>query len=398
MTLSTLVLRPLFARRIPDPVFAEITHHTFFVPAHTLIDGISYGPNARRPNTKKQVYKKVESSLRNEDCIPNTFHLKNLGIVINAAAVTRISDHEYHIELPDHEQHGVLNGGHTLDLIVKNLKEEAIKGQFVKIEVRTGVAEAWLAEIAGGLNTALQVEDMSLDDLAGAFDWIKEELRGEPYYKDIAWSENDNGAYDARDIVSLLTCVHIGLYPNSTSGSHPVEAYEKKSKALDAFRDDYENGGHEFRKLRPLLKDLLRLHDIIRQDFAVVHNKNGGKAGHLKIMDTKDDKAKSEFLFFFTGKKGKIRLQTGALYPILAAFRWMVEEGEDGNFRWRGGFDAVLKRWKDVGPDLVRKTFERSKELGGNSNAIGKSRTHWETLHQSVAFRDLMANQVVPAS
>jgi hypothetical protein len=40
---------------------------------------------------------------------------------------------------------------------------------------------------------------------------------------------------------------------------------------------------------------------------------------------------------------------------------------------------------------LVRKTVERSKELGGNSNAIGKSRTHWDNLHQTVAFRDLRA-------
>ena len=79
------------------------------------------------------------------------------------------------------------------------------------------------------------------------------------------------------------------------------------------------------------------------------------------------------------------------IYPIIAAFRWMVEEDDTGNYCWRGGFENVLKRWKDTAPDLVRKTFERSKELGGNSNAIGKSRTHWDTLHQTVAFRDLMS-------
>jgi hypothetical protein len=71
----------------------------------------------------------------------------------------------------------------------------------------------------------------------------------------------------------------------------------------------------------------------------------------------------------------------------------MVEEDPSGDYRWRGGFDNVLRRWRETAPDLVRKTYERSKELGGNSNAIGKSRTHWDTLHQTVAFRDLMAKK-----
>jgi hypothetical protein len=382
---------------MPDPVFQtnpSIVHHIFWVPAHSLVDSLSYGPNARSPNIRKHVYRKVDDSLMNVDCLENTFHLKNIGISINAQAVTKVGDDKFVVELPDSEYHGVLNGGHTLDLIARRIKDGSIPpNQHVKVEVRTGIPNEWLAEIAGGLNTALQVEDMSLDDLKGAFEWIKEDLGTEPYYGAIAWSENDKGEYDARDLVSLLTCFHIGLYPNDKA-VHPVEAYEKKSKALDQFRRDFEeNGGVEFRKLRPILKDILKLHDLIQIDFAPVHVKNGGKARSLKIMDKKPEDGKQSFSFTFIGKQSKESLQTGALYPMLAAFRWMVEEDASGNYCWRGGFDNVLKRWKETAPDLVRKTFERSKELGGNSNAIGKSRTHWDTLHQTVAFRDLMAKK-----
>lgn len=395
MTLKTLVLRPSYARRLPDPVFntdPAIYHHIFWVPASTLADGVSYGPNARNPNSRKQVYKKVDDSLMNVDCLPNTFHLKNLGIFINAHSVTRITDNHFEVHLPDEEYNGVLNGGHTLDLIVKRIKDGTIPPhQYVKVEVRTGVPNEWLPEIAGGLNTALQVEDMSLDDLAGHFDWIKDLLKDEAYFHKIAWSENDAGEYDARDLISLLTCFDIGQYPNDGS-NHPIEAYEKKSRALDQFRQDFEeNGGEGFKKLRPIMKDILRLHDLIRFQFALVHNKSGGKAGALKIMDTKDENAKSSFNFTFINKQAKMRLQTGALYPLLASFRWMVEQSSDGAYQWRGGFAAVERRWNDAAAELVRKTFERSKELGGNANAIGKSRTHWDTLHQTVAFRDLMA-------
>lgn len=83
--------------------------------------------------------------------------------------------------------HGVLNGGHTLDLVKKRIQDGSIPHtQFVKMEVRTGIPDTWLPEIAGGLNTALQVEDMSLDDLKGAFEWMKEDLSTEPYYGAVA--------------------------------------------------------------------------------------------------------------------------------------------------------------------------------------------------------------------
>jgi hypothetical protein len=379
---------------MPDPVYQTnptITHYMFWIPAHSLVDSLSYGPNARRPNIRKHVYRTVDESLMNVDCTENTFHLKNLGISINAHAVTKIADDRYEVDLHDGEHHGVLNGGHTLDLIARRIKDGSIPPtQYVKIEVRTGIPNEWLAEIAGGMNTALQVEDMSLENLKGAFQWIKQELENEPYFGAIAWSENDKGEYDARDLISLLTCFHIGLYPNDEAGSHPTEAYEKKSKALDQFSEDFDaNGGAGFRKLRPILKDILALHDTIQMDFAPVHIKAGGRTT-LAIIDKAN---KQPFAFTFIGKQSKERLQTGALYPLLAAFRWMVEEDASGNYRWRGGFSNVLRRWNETAPDLVRKTSERSKELGGNSNAIGKSRTHWDTLHQTVAFRDLIAKQ-----
>jgi hypothetical protein len=201
-------------------------------------------------------------------------------------------------------------------LIARRIQGGSIPpSQFIKIEVRTGIPNEWLAEIAGGMNTALQVEDMSLDDLKGAFEWIKDDLQREPYFGAIAWSENDKGEYDARDLVSLLTCFHIGYYPNDKA-DHPVEAYEKKSKALDQFRQDFDsNRGAEFLKLRPILKDIPVLHDLIQIEFAPVHVKAGGKARLLKIVDKKDDDAKQSFHFTFSGKQAKERLQTGALYP-----------------------------------------------------------------------------------
>ncbi len=74
---------------------------------------------------------------------------------------------------------------------------------------------------------------------------------------------------------------------------------------------------------------------------------------------------------------------------MLAAFRWMVEEDPaTGKYRWRGGFNTVLRRWHDATPELMRLTFEQNRESGRTPNALGKSRTHWSNLHTRLAKID----------
>lgn len=46
----------------------------------------------------------------------------------------------------------------------------------VKFEILCGIPNDWIADIAGGLNTSIQVQPKSPDNLAGKFNWLKEEL------------------------------------------------------------------------------------------------------------------------------------------------------------------------------------------------------------------------------
>lgn len=396
---STFIFPVAFARRIPDPIFrtekdaeANIERHIFIVPVRQIPKGLSLDPNARTPNIRRQVYRKIENSLLNEDCASGTFHLKNKGITLIAKSVKQKSEDLYQVSFD--EGHGIVDGGHTYTLILSHLDDDSLpEEQFVKVEILTGVPDLWIPDIAGGLNTSVQVQDISLQNLEGAFNWIKEELRDEPYYDRIAWSENEAGEFDARDIIAIMTCMSVDAYPNNGE-QHPVVAYEKKSAVLKMFGEDFDkNGGATYRKLLPLLKDILVLHDTIRYEFYEVWNSLGGKAGALKIFDAKKgDKARFEFPFI--NKKSKYRLTSGALFPILAAFRWMVvEDKKTKSYKWTGGFNAVLKRWEESAGELVRATVEKGKEVGRNPDAIGKSRAHWAALHKTVAFRDLMAKQ-----
>lgn len=369
------------ARRFPDPNFTDrgVERHILFVPASRVPTGLPFDPNAREPNINRRVYRTIESSLLNLEGEPGTFHLKHRGITLVASSIKKKSDEEYTITFDD--GHGILDGGHTYALLTKDRDEDIPPDQFVKFEVLTNVPEEWIVDLAAGLNTSVQVQPMSLDSLAGRFNWIKEAIADKPYAGQIAWREGERGDFDARDIVSLLTCFNVGLYPN-TGDDQPIVAYEKKSQALRAYEEDQKS----FEKLGPILTDILTLHDTIRRDSRKYWNEAGGNFGGLAFVESKK---RGNFSFPFTEMTSKYRLMNGALYPMLAAFRWMVEE-KGNKYRWRGGFTAVIERWEESAALLVRATAEASRELGRNPNAIGKSRNHWANLHARVAMNDLM--------
>src|SRR6266480_1276837 len=271
MASSTFRFNAPIARRIIDPNFKKthgLERHLFLVPVRDIPEDLPLDPNARRPNTNKRVYKKVEQSLLDKGVEPGTFHLKNHGIIVVARSVKQLAEDENMYEVKLGDGHGVLDGGHTYKLITKHNKiGDLPENQYVQVEVRVGVPDDWIPELSGGLNTSVQVQDMSLDHLAGAFDWIKKALADEPYFNEIAWSENDPGAYDARDLISLMYLFNIDLFPNDQD-ELPIAAYEKKSEALKAF----ENDADHFKRMRPILKDILKLYDTIAKEARDIWN------------------------------------------------------------------------------------------------------------------------------
>jgi hypothetical protein len=215
------------------------------------------------------------------------------------------------------------------------------------------------------------------------FSWIEDELRGEPYAGEIAYREGQEAEYDIRDIVGLLDLFNIFDFPNDQS-EHPLRAYTSKAQALMSYKTKPE----QYERLRPILKDILTLHDTISLDGWKKHTAAGGKGRKLVFVEKRE---RGQFKFRFIGKEADSRLFDGALYPMLGAFRWMVEiDPETQIVRWRGGFSAVLELWNSVGAELMKATQSTSDELGRKPHAIGRSRNHWANLHKTVAAADLM--------
>jgi len=384
---STFVVR--FSRRLPDPVFPTAERHVFLCAAAEIPVDLPKDPNPRNQRIDRPIWREIKKHLLNEEGTPNTFHLKNKGITVIAQKVERVDDEHYKVSLSP--GHGIVDGAHTYELLIqsrdeileKNNNGEDQISQFVKFEVLTGVEKDLATEIAGGLNTAVQVQTMSLANLEHHFDWMKAELKSEPYAEAIAFRENEDAIYDARDVVVMLDLFNIYAFPNDGQ-EHPIRAYSKKATVLDYYLD---NKG-EYERLRPILKDILALHDTISLEARDLHNKTGGKGGRLAFVESR---VRGAYRFHFINREGPFRLAVGALFPMLGAFRWMVQEDPStGMATWRGKYRDVLNLWRKVGGEMMRATQATSDELARNLNAIGKSRNHWANLHSTVAKHDLM--------
>jgi len=401
-----------FARRIPDPVFDSKSSDTLVGDRHVLVCAVESvpkdlpkDPNPRAQRIDKGIWRGIRRHLLNQEGTPNTFHLKNKGITILANNIEKLADDKYRLVFRSGQ--GIVDGGHTYDLLIDCQDEirrfneaadddEKIR-QFVRIEVLEHADEDIAIEIAGGLNTAVQVQKMSLEDLDGEFDWIKEELKTEPYFKEIAFRENEATEFDARDLLCLLDMFNVAAFPNN-GGDHPVRAYANKAAVLDYYlaeeeTDDGPKKVHqkEYKALRPILKDILQLSDTINYESRELHNDAGGKFLKLAFVEKRE---RGSFRYFFTQQEAVHRLTSGAAYPILAAFRWCVETNpKTGALRWKGGFKQVLKTWRSAGAELLRATQASSDAVGRKASAIGRNASHWANLHNIVAKHNLVLGQ-----
>lgn len=394
MSVTTHKLRVAEARRIKHPVFPSIEKHSFLVQANEVPSGIRTDANARDPEgLNRRVYREVHESLMGRDATPGSFDLMNKGIVCLAESVRRIDDQNYEITIKDGQ--GIVDGGHTYKIICDAQSDGAIPSeQYVEIQVRTGVEDRLITDISRGLNTGMQVKEHSISNLAGKFDWIKEDLRAEPYYGRIAWAESDKGDYDVRDIICVLEAMNIFDFPND-SGSHPIAAYEKWSVPTKKFADDFDAAGGDLSKskyyrMKPILKDALKLYDQIRRDFRDVYNASDlGLAGALDIVEEAKGRTKA-FDFPFAGlEPAQYRLTKGALYPIFAAFRNALQLDQDGFVSWAGGFTGAQRLWQNVAPELAKQTKQATKDYGHKPDVLGKNRGHWTNMHQTVELHIL---------
>ena len=382
---KTFILKPQTSRDFPAPQGTGqrgAKHYILVCEAKSIPSGIPLDPNPRDQNTNRMVAKEVKKSLLSPNDL--CFYIKNKGITMLAAEVKAKGSNKNFFEIQCLKGHGIVDGGHTYKIIQEAQKSDEIDipdNQFVKIEILTGIDPDYFSEIAGGLNTSMQVSDMSLENLRKHFDWIKDELKGEPYESKIIYRENAEGEVSILEIIAFLL-MFLPDQDGSPQKNNPTVAYSSKSTCLKEFNKNLDR----FKEMAPILRDILYLHDYIMYEAHSSYNATGGKAGLLYFMQQRT----KPFHLIYTGQDVKYLMDNGVLYPILGAFRYLVTRHSDGKIGWRlGSFEKVKNFCKEILGDMMRSTQQISITRGRNINAIGKDVSHWENLYKTVQVKFL---------
>lgn len=375
-------IKPESLRKIADP---NGRVETFFAlcPVEKVPDISVEDTNPREQNLRSKVAKEIKGSLLKHD---GSFHLLNRGITLSVAtAVYDNKTERLRLDFDVRGVHGNIDGGHTQRVIRETVgsKEwenarqekielgEEIKPQFVRYEILTGLTSDLLVSIAESRNTSVQVKEFSLDNLAGKFKWLKEQLKD--FEQVIAYKENEKKPVNVRDVISLLTLFNIHLYPNGGS-QYPTQAYSSKARPLELFDEKQET----YQSLRPILKDILKLYDFVRASMMDIYNDEGGK---FRRWESIDHKSKMQFYFDQSLPDANYKVADGMVLPLLGAFRFLVRE-KDNEFVWK--VDDVRKFYEKFGERLIRVALEGVRSRGNNPNASGKDSTFWEQLYNQV--------------
>ncbi len=378
-------------RRIPNPYLkseegekgAEM--YIAICDVKDLPDDFPMDTNPREQKMTTNVAKKIKDSLLNTSEL--NFYLLNRGILLSAKDVSYNNySNEITIGFEDHEVHGNVDGGHTYKTILQYRDQLDPGQQYVKIEILTGI-EGIFQSLAAARNTSVQVQDKSIAELEDRFDIIKNTLSNESYIGRVFFKENDNGDIDVADLLAILNLFNIARYNGTTS--FPINSYSSKKKCIDLYIEDHKQYGetseNPYVKMIDIMPDIFKLYDTIEVNMNKYYRQKnpGGRYGLTKGVQV--PKLNQEFHSKFLGNDLDAASPNGFIYPILGAFRAIVEE-KNGKYCWKKNPFSVLDK---VGADLVESTVSMSRSLGNNPQSVGKEPNIWKTLYMTVAFEAL---------
>lgn len=339
--------------------------------------------NVRDPKLTGSVPRAIRDSLHAN---LETFLFLNRGLVISAADVSFDSrSGKLSLAMEDPNLHGLMDGGHTHKILIE--EQEGLEGpQYVRLEIIQGFTKDDIRDLVEARNTSNQVRDESLMNLAGEFDKLKKAVQRRQYADLIAYKEHeimeDGGTkpIDIREIISLLMVFDRDHFDAST---HPINAYRSKAASLNHFAQNRKS----FEKVYPLAHDVLQLWDHIHLQLPELYNRargkgedvSGGKFGKLTGVAMYEGKRR-EPLYFINGES-KYSIPTGFKYPILGAFRAILEEHE-GRYVWGKGLDPKVLLMSGLGETLAGIVGNFALDQR-NPSKTGKSALVWQSCYQA---------------
>ena len=339
--------------------------------------------NVRDPKLTGSVPERIRKSVQTN---LELFVFMNRGIVVAVDSVSFDNrSSKITLTMRDPNLHGLLDGGHTYNILCEE-REALDEPQFVKLEILEGFNQDELPDLVDARNTSNQVRDQSLMELQGEFEKLKRALSACAYADRIAYKEHevlDDGStkpIDVREVIAILTCFD---RQNFTERVHPINAYRSKAACLQHFKEHKK----DYERIYPLAPDILELYDEIQLQLPELYNRArgrngevaGGKFGKLTGVTTYKGTRKGHLLF--TDRDTKYGVPAGFVYPVLGAFRALLDE-KDGRYVWGKGLKPTKLLHSDLGETLAD-TIGNFALDARNPSKTGKSPLVWQACYQA---------------
>lgn len=377
--IKSIPVLPDNIRSIKSPHDPKVKTQYAYVALADVPQDLPLSPNPRVPKPN-DVIRRVKVSLESND---GTFHILNRGITISAkSSEYDNSSGVLTVEIPDGEEsYGILDGGHTY-AVVQELVGNPPKAdaQFIKLEILTGV-EPILPAIASARNFSKAVKEISLANYRHQLDWLKNAL-GDTASK-VRWRENDDEPFDVMEYIQVVSAFDVKRYGDQ---NHPLESYKNSGKCLDAA------AGDSLKYLAPVVPDIVKLYDTMRFRWWPMYTQpdesgKGGRPGRLREV-TARQRGTARMLQFpalpgVDPDKAMYHVEKGLVVPLIAAFRSLLvyDEANNDQLSWK---TCPFDFWEQNGPSLVRKVMEASDQRGSNPQVVGRDKTVYEALYESV--------------
>jgi hypothetical protein len=374
-------------------------------------DGVN--PRSHDPEClKSPVARQIEQTIINN---PEDFYLANRGSTLIADRV-EFDGHTGDVEIviTDPENQGLADGATTDAVIAKvqtqlareilekkdatymdlldglksgskkdnNKLPELLRNGRVHLEVIVGLEDrSRMANLVQGRNTSRQVRGWSMADFRGEFDWLKSilEAKDSAFAGRIGYEENSDSNISVLDILSLLTLFHpeFDQKEEDSMEKAPVVAYANKGRMDARLADNDLRKG--YKTLKPIIIDILRLHDYVYANFEAQYDKIFGPKARLGRREGVKSLLMGEPQSLpLTGLKTNYIIPNGFLFPLLASFRALVAHKNGGETAWKIDPFVFFDKY---GKKLVAELIEQVDAQGGNPNVAGKRKLVYTAIH-----------------
>lgn len=411
--------------------------------ARDLPSNLPLDANARVPNVlKNPTCAEMRSTLLTK---PEYFQVFNGGIVCTATTVESKqdgNDHYVEVVFDSESEQGIVNGGHTyatllnflhgvttysdgLDLksvltrdarsggpeltdVVLNdekLLERVSRAREVaqvQLEFVAPVGDSeLLAAIARARNLSQSVEATALANLAGRFDLMKEVLAqapaplGDDLVNRIVWKTNQEVPEESRAVpvkllIQLLALMNTRIYRPGMRVAN--EVYSRSGMVVREFSEAEGDDKKHYDALTRILPQLIRLYDHIYAALPEIDPMFPWSDGKFDKERKRQPRAAVTPI---VATPCASKVVNAFVWPIFAAFRLLLAEGEDGALSFKTDPVELFETMKVALAESV-KNFHRH-QAHGVVHQVGKDKEIWVRLEGQIEMELKLRDRLATA-